>query len=93
MSQVCEHTGQKDLSTKQAYLKFIASKMLFLACSLGVLFLLVLVSASIGGTTKGIFEVFNSIAARFFPLVESDPFVYGVVWHLRLPRVFMGIAA
>ena len=92
MSRAEDHEPKR-LGTKQVYLKFVARKMLFLAGSLAILFLLVLVSASIGGTTKGILEVFNSIASRFFSFVPSDPFVDGIVWHLRLPRVFMGIAA
>jgi len=91
LSEQAEVGGRN--GAKQAYLKFVARKMLFLASSLTVLLILVLVSASIGGTTKEPVEVFNSIAARFVPFIESDPFVDGVIWHLRLPRVFMGIAA
>lgn len=75
-----------------AYQHFIARKMLFLGVSLAILFFLILLSASIGGTTKGPYEVLQAVAARFLP-VESDPFVMGVVWHLRLPRVFLGVAA
>jgi iron complex transport system permease protein len=94
MSPICKNTVRDGgRNAKQAYLNFIARKMLFLTGSLTVLFLLVLISASIGGTTKGPLEVFNSIAGRFFPFVERNPFVDGVVWHLRLPRVLMGIAA
>lgn len=93
LSSTCEGTGTVvPAGTRQAYERFVARKLLFLAFSLGTLFVLVLVSASIGGTTKNPIEVFNAMAARFLPL-ESDPFVEGVVWHLRLPRVLMGIAA
>ena len=77
---------------KAAYTQFIARKMVFLGFCLALLVLLVLVSASLGGTTKGPYEVLQAVAARFLP-VESDPFVMGVVWHLRLPRVFLGVAA
>ncbi|MBN1236248.1 MAG: iron ABC transporter permease [Methanotrichaceae archaeon] len=66
--------------------------MLFLGVCLAILFFLILLSASIGGTTKGPSEVLQAVAARFLP-VESDPFVMSIVWHLRLPRVFLGIAA
>ncbi|GAB6265048.1 MAG: iron ABC transporter permease [Methanothrix sp.] len=75
-----------------AYQHFIARKMLFLGVCLAILFFLILLSASIGGTTKGPYEVLQAVAARFLP-VESDPFVMGVVWHLRLPRVFLGLLA
>ena len=77
---------------KAAYTQFIARKLLFLGVCLAILFFLILLSASIGGTTKGPYEVLQAVAARFLP-VESDPFVMGVVWHLRLPRVFLGVAA
>ncbi len=93
MSSTCEGSGTVAAGgTRQAYERFVARKLLFLILSLGVLFFLVLVSASIGGTTRSPLEVFNAIAARFVP-VERNPFVEGVVWHLRLPRVLMGIAA
>ncbi|NPV61033.1 MAG: iron ABC transporter permease [Methanotrichaceae archaeon] len=88
----CPSGHSSNSPAKQAYSEFVARKMLFLAASLGLLFLLVLISASLGGTTKSPLEVFSAIAARFLP-VESDPFVSGVVWHLRLPRVLMGIIA
>jgi iron complex transport system permease protein len=77
---------------KVAYTQFVARKMVFLVFCLALLILLILISASLGGTTKGPYEVLQAVAARFLP-VESDPFVMGVVWHLRLPRVFLGIAA
>jgi iron complex transport system permease protein len=78
---------------KQAYSEFIARKVLFLIVSLAVLFFLILFSASIGGTTKSEIEVFNAIASRFLPFIECDPFVEGIVWHLRLPRILLGIVA
>jgi iron complex transport system permease protein len=93
MSSTCESSRTVVAGrTRQAYERFVARKLLFLIISLGILFILVLISASIGGTTKSPLEVFNAIAARFLPF-ESDPFVDGVVWHLRLPRVLLGIAA
>ncbi len=83
--------GKEDI--KQAYSEFIGRKILFLVASLAVLLFLVVFSASIGGTTKSEIEVFNAIASRFLPFIESDPFVEGVVWHLRLPRILLGIVA
>jgi len=77
---------------KVAYTQFVARKMVFLGFCLALLILLILISASLGGSTKGPYEVLQAVAARFLP-VESDPFVMGVVWHLRLPRVFLGVAA
>jgi len=86
-----ESAGGSD--TKQAYSEFIARKILFLIVCLAVLFFLVIFSASIGGTTKSAIEVFNAIASRFLPFIECDPFVEGIVWHLRLPRILLGIVA
>ncbi len=83
--------GEEDI--KQAYSEFIGRKILFLVASLAVLLFLVVFSASIGGTTKSEIEVFNAIASRFLPFIESDPFIEGVVWHLRLPRILLGIVA
>ena len=67
--------------------------MLFLGVCLGLLFFLILLSASIGGATKGPYEVLAGCSRSLSSPVESDPFVMGVVWHLRLPRVFLGVAA
>ncbi len=78
--------------SKAAYVRFIARKTAFIGFCLALLLLMVLISASLGGTTKGPIEVLQAVAARFHPM-ESDPFVMGVVWHLRLPRVFLGVAA
>ena len=89
----CENKPGDSREVKQIYSEFVARKVLFLTLSMVVLFALVLVSASIGGTTKDPMEVFNSIAARFFPSLDSDPFVDGVIWHLRLPRILLGIVA
>jgi iron complex transport system permease protein len=83
--------GERD--TKQAYSEFIARKVLFLTVSLAVLLFLVVFSASIGGTTNSEIEVFNAIASRFLPFIKSDPFIEGIVWHLRLPRIALGIVA
>jgi len=83
--------GKEDI--KQAYSEFVGRKILFLVASLAVLFLLVVFSASIGGTTKSEIEVFNAIASRFLPFINSDPFVEGIIWHLRLPRILLGIVA
>jgi iron complex transport system permease protein len=89
----CEKGPGGSREVKQAYSEFIARKVIFLAVSITVLATLVLISAQIGGTTNGPVEVFNSIAARFIPSVKSDPFVDGVIWHLRLPRIVLGIVA
>lgn len=87
-----DRSTNKANDCKGAYQHFIARKMLFLAICLAILFFLILLSASIGGTTKGPYEVLQAVAARFLA-VKSDPFAMGVVWHLRLPRVFLGMAA
>lgn len=89
--EITDKAGRDD--TKLAYSEFVARKLLFLVVSLALLLSLTVFSASIGGATESQVEVFYAIASRFIPFIESDPFVEAIIWHLRLPRVLLGIAA
>lgn len=89
--EIKEKAGGDD--TKRAYSEFVARKLLFLVVSLALLLSLTVLSASIGGATQSKVEVFYAIVSRFIPFIESDPFVEAIIWHLRLPRVLLGIAA
>jgi iron complex transport system permease protein len=85
--------------TRQLYTKYIARKMLFIAVSIAILFFLVLLSVSIGTSIESLKdlqslkEVFTAIVARFFPQLETNPFMEKVIWHYRLPRALMGVVA
>ncbi|UOY09878.1 iron ABC transporter permease [Methanonatronarchaeum sp. AMET6-2] len=51
-------------------------------------------SLSAGSKAVGFFEAFNAVLNRFFPSVFSSGDIEStIVWHLRMPRVFMGIVA
>lgn len=78
---------------RQAYSEFVARKILLLAVGLVVLLFLTALSASLGGATQSGIEVFYAMLSKYIPSIESDPFVESVVWHLRLPRILMGIVA
>lgn len=89
--KITEKADSKD--ARQAYSEFIARKIMFLIVSLAIMLFLAVLSASLGGATESWSEVFRAILSRYFPFVESDPFVKSIIWHLRLPRIFMGIVA
>ncbi len=76
---------------KHAYTEFIERKLLFLIVSFAVLLFLAVYSAAIGGATQRKVEILYAILSRYLPAVESDPYVESIIWHLRLPRVLMGI--
>jgi iron complex transport system permease protein len=76
----------------EAYSSFIARKILFLIFGSTVLIALVIFATSVGAANLSMLDVFSAIAARFFS-VKTDFFKYAVVWHLRLPRVIMGVVA
>lgn len=78
---------------RQAYSEFVARKIVFLGAGLVILLFLAALSASLGGATHSWVEVFYAILSRYIFSIESDPFVESIVWHLRLPRILMGILA
>ncbi|MFB3764504.1 MAG: FecCD family ABC transporter permease [Methanotrichaceae archaeon] len=80
-------------NTKEIYSRFIARKIIFMIICLAFLAVLLPISASVGGSTHNLTEVFYAIAARFTPMAKSDPYLENVIWHLRLPRIFMGVLA
>ncbi|ABK14968.1 FecCD family ABC transporter permease [Methanothrix thermoacetophila] len=81
------------VNARQAYSEFVARKILFIAVSFAILLLLAILSACTGGAKESWTEVFHSILSRCIPSIDSDPFVESIVWHLRLPRILMGIVA
>lgn len=78
---------------RKAYSEFVARKIMLLVMSLAILLFLAVLSASLGGATQSRIEVFYAVLSRYIHSIESDPFVESVVWHLRIPRVLMGILA
>jgi len=80
---------------KELYSRFTARKVVFILGSLGVLIVLSLFAATLGAARLGVGEVSSAIMARIFPFtgIETTHFADVVVWHLRLPRIVMGIIA
>ncbi|GAW92204.1 FecCD family ABC transporter permease [Calderihabitans maritimus] len=80
---------------KELYTKFTARKVVFILGSLGALVALSLYATTLGSARLGIGEVSSAVFARIFPFagIETTSFADVVVWHLRLPRIVMGIVA
>ena len=81
--------------TNEAYSKFTARRVLFIFASLALLAVVALVATSLGGATLAVSDVVRAIIARIFSSsgVESSSTASVIVWHLRLPRIAMGIIA
>lgn len=80
---------------EQLYARFTARKVLYITLGIVILAVLALVSLSVGAAHLGVGEVFRALVARVLPFtgVESSQLADTVVWHLRLPRVVIGIIA
>jgi len=85
----------KAVEIEQLYARFTARKVLFILLGIVILVVLALVSLSVGAAHLGIDEVFRALVARILPFtgMESSQLADTVVWHLRLPRVVIGIIA
>ncbi|WGI18134.1 iron ABC transporter permease [Methanonatronarchaeum sp. AMET-Sl] len=65
-----------------------------MASSLLLLFLTSIASLSAGTATVGIVEALNAVLNKFFPSTFSSSHLEStIVWHLRMPRLFMAIVA
>lgn len=83
------------LPPAEAYRAAAARKALFLFLALGAVGGMALVATAVGGARLGIGEVARALGARLLPFLElsvprSD---LAIVWHLRLPRIALGILA
>jgi iron complex transport system permease protein len=86
---------QKSLPPGELYSRFTGRKALFILASLALLAVVALVATSLGGASLGIGDVFRAVIAGPPSGVESNPVDLDrvIVWHLRLPRIVMGIIA
>jgi iron complex transport system permease protein len=80
---------------EQTYYRFTFRKLSFILITIALLIGLALISLSVGAAHLGIDEVFKALIARILPFsgVESGQLADNVVWHLRLPRIVIGIVA
>ncbi|WP_440955657.1 FecCD family ABC transporter permease [Methanosarcina sp. Mfa9] len=77
---------------KNEYSEYVARKLSFLLGSFAALGILLTFAVTVGSADLRMGDVFLALYSRFFSAEVSD-FTYGVVWHLRLPRLLMGVVA
>ncbi|OKY77471.1 MAG: ABC-type Fe(3+)-siderophore transport system permease component [Candidatus Methanohalarchaeum thermophilum] len=76
------------------YDEFASKKVSFIFFSLILLLAVALISVSAGSELVGPVDALKAIIDRFFPeIFEISHLKSTIVWHLRLPRVFMGVIA
>ncbi|OKY78485.1 MAG: ABC-type Fe(3+)-siderophore transport system permease component [Candidatus Methanohalarchaeum thermophilum] len=81
-------------SLQEIYTRFSWKKTVFILVSLFLLFLLVLISVTLGTASIGIKEAFAGILSNLFPSsFQVSETTIAIIWKLRLPRICMAIAA
>ncbi len=80
------------LSPTVLYSHFTGRKLLFISVSFALLVVVVLIATSLGGASLGIGNVFRAVIAGPSHSVENS-ISRVIVWHLRLPRIVMGLIA
>lgn len=78
---------------RETYSRATARKVTFIVTGVVVLVGITLLATSLGTADLSVKSVFNAILAKFLPFIESENLAETVVWHLRLPRVIMGVIA
>ncbi|MCD5417551.1 iron ABC transporter permease [Candidatus Bipolaricaulota bacterium] len=81
------------LSCGELYSQFTAKKVLTILIALGILVVSMIAAATLGAVSLSVGEVLRAVIARPFPSVESTAMADVIVWHLRLPRIIMGVIA
>ncbi|RJS82830.1 iron ABC transporter permease [Methanophagales archaeon] len=75
------------------YKKFIGRKVMFIISLIPILFLIVGVSTSLGSANITVWDAYSAFLHKLFPDSFSTNWLADVcVWHLRLPRILLGIA-
>ncbi len=81
-------------TVKTHYQRFTRRKVLFIFALIILIILSVGVAASLGAAGITFSEVYLTILHRFFPdAIPTTWLAETVVWHLRMPRIIMGILA
>lgn len=83
----------KSAEMREIYARSIASKTTFIVTGVVVLIGIILLATSLGAADLSVKSVFNAIVAKFLPFIKSETLDETVIWHLRLPRVIMGVIA
>jgi iron complex transport system permease protein len=80
------------MSVKQAYSAHIAKNIFFIILGLTALLFLLMFAVTVGAADISVKDVFLAVISGFLP-VDTVEFNYTVLWHLRLPRLVMGVIA
>jgi iron complex transport system permease protein len=88
-------TANGVLTCGDSYTQVIKKKTLIGLIAFAALVVVALMATTLGGVHLSVAEVARVIIARALPFsgVESTPMADVIVWHLRLPRIVMGIIA
>jgi len=87
MAHLTEDVGEQ-------YTRFIGRKILFIFSLIFLTVLLVGVATTLGVLQISVLEVYSAILHQFFPShFQVSELTTRVVWHIRLPRILMGIFA
>jgi len=81
------------LEIKRAYSEYIARKTIFIVGCFFLLLFLIILASWVGSANLTMKDVFMAILSKFFSSIRCNSFNEAIVWHLRLPRIFMGIIA
>ena len=78
----------------EEYKKFVGRKVIFIVSLIPILFLIIGVSTTLGSANLTIWDAYSAIFHRFFPSYFHSTWLADIcVWHLRLPRIALGVAA
>lgn len=77
---------------QRLYLKFTKRKTIFIIFLSGLVVAIAIVAANLGAASLGIREVISAIFSKIFPsFFHPEKLAFGIIWELRLPRIFMSI--
>ncbi|MBE9570442.1 MAG: iron ABC transporter permease [Proteobacteria bacterium] len=93
-TSVSEESIGTSSEIKEQYQKFIGRKVIFILSLPPLLFLICAISASLGSAPITIGDASAAFLHKFFPsYFDPSRLAERVVWFMRLPRIFMGVAA
>lgn len=77
---------------ERLYLEFTKRKTIFIIFLSLLVVAITIVAANLGAASLGVKEVTSAIFSKIFPGVfHPEKLTLGIIWELRLPRIFMSI--
>jgi len=78
---------------QKLYGDFAKRKVIFITFLLFMMIGIIIIAANLGAASLGVKGVISAIFGKIFPLYfHSERLTSGIIWELRLPRIFMSIA-